>query len=75
MEKQESCIEWRGIFEVLHDEKSPFLVDAGMYTVKVLGTKFNVEAYPGDICSYTSLKEGKVQFWRTKRRMNIFYQN
>ena len=48
-------------FEVLHDEKSPFLVDAGMYTVKVLGTKFNVEAYPGDICSYTSLKEGKVQ--------------
>ena len=47
-------------FEVLHDEKSPFLVDAGMYTVKVLGTKFNVEAYPGDICSYTSLKEGKV---------------
>ena len=36
-------------FEVLHDEKSPFLVDAGVYTVKVLGTKFNVEAYPGDI--------------------------
>ena len=48
-------------FEVLHDDETPFLVDAGIYTVKVLGTKFNVEAYPGDICSYTSLKEGKVQ--------------
>lgn len=27
--------------------KKSFLVDAGVYTVKVLGTKFNVEAYPG----------------------------
>lgn len=48
-------------FEVLHDDEAPFLVDVGIYTVKVLGTKFNVEAYPEDICSYTSLKEGKVQ--------------
>lgn len=48
-------------FEVFHNDENPFLVDVGIYIVKVLGTKFNVEAYPGDICSYTSLKEGRVQ--------------
>jgi len=48
-------------FEVAHNAKKPFLVNVGCYTVKVLGTKFNVNAYSGDICSYTSLKEGKVQ--------------
>jgi len=47
-------------FEVSHNENMPFLVNVGCYTVKVLGTKFNVNAYKGDIYSYTSLKEGKV---------------
>jgi ferric-dicitrate binding protein FerR (iron transport regulator) len=48
-------------FEVTHDAKRPFLVNVGSYTVKDLGTKFNVETYPDDINTYTSLKEGKVQ--------------
>ena len=47
-------------FEVAHNVKKPFLVDVGCYTVKVLGTKFNVAAYSGNVYSYTSLKEGKV---------------
>lgn len=48
-------------FEVAHNAKKPFLVNVGCYTVKVLGTKFDVNAYSGDMYSYTSLKEGKVQ--------------
>ena len=47
-------------FEVTHNAKKPFMVNVGCYTVKVLGTKFDVNAYSGDIYSYTSLKEGKV---------------
>jgi len=47
-------------FEVTHNAKKPFMVNVGSYTVKVLGTKFNVNAYSGNIYSYTSLKEGKV---------------
>ena len=47
-------------FEVSHNENKPFLVNVGCYTVKVLGTKFDVNAYKDDIYSYTSLKEGKV---------------
>lgn len=48
-------------FEVIHDAKKPFLVHTSSYTVKDLGTKFDVHAYPNDTYSYTSLKKGKVQ--------------
>lgn len=33
-------------FEVAHDEKHPFTVDAGSLDLTVLGTTFNVSAYP-----------------------------
>ncbi|MDP4276474.1 MAG: FecR family protein [Bacteroidota bacterium] len=48
-------------FEAAHNKKKPFLVNTSVYTVKVLGTKFNVDAYPDQLYVYTSLKEGKVQ--------------
>jgi len=36
------------------------LVHTGTYIVKVLGTSFNVSAYPNDRLSKTTLVEGKV---------------
>jgi ferric-dicitrate binding protein FerR (iron transport regulator) len=48
-------------FEVAHNPKRPFQVNIGAYTVRVLGTKFNIDAYPDQIYLYTGLKEGKVQ--------------
>ena len=47
--------------EAAHNKKRPFFVNVGTYTVKVLGTKFNIDAYPDQLYVYTSLKEGKVQ--------------
>jgi transmembrane sensor len=46
-------------FEVKSDPSSPFLVEAGNFTVEATGTRFNVMAYPGDKPSVT-LAEGKV---------------
>jgi ferric-dicitrate binding protein FerR (iron transport regulator) len=48
-------------FEVAHNTRHPFQVDIGTYTVRVLGTKFNIDAYPDQIYVYTSLKEGRIQ--------------
>ena len=48
-------------FEVTHNAKRSFLVNVGNFTIKDLGTKFDVAAYPDDLYLYTSLKEGKVQ--------------
>lgn len=50
-------------FEVQHDAEMPFTVGVEGYDVKVLGTVFNVKAYPGDKKSETSLISGKVEIY------------
>lgn len=47
-------------FEVNHDKNHPFVVQVGDERIKVLGTKFNVSAYPSDNIVETVLAEGKV---------------
>lgn len=49
------------LFDVAHNESLPFIVHLNNYDVKVLGTLFNVKAYPGDQHSETSLIRGKVE--------------
>lgn len=50
-------------FEVQHNAEKPFIVGVEGYDVKVLGTVFNVKAYPGDKKSETSLISGKVEIY------------
>lgn len=47
-------------FEVKHDQNHPFIVLVGDMRIKVLGTRFNVSAYPADNVIETVLAEGKV---------------
>lgn len=54
-------------FEVVHNAKKPFMVNVGSYTVKDIGTKFDIDTYPDEIYSYTSLKEGEVQVIENNR--------
>jgi len=49
-------------FDVAHDEEHPFTVQAGISKVKVLGTRFNMNAYPADNYIEVVLEEGKVEF-------------
>lgn len=49
-------------FDVAHDANHPFEISAGNSTVKVLGTKFNLNAYPEDKYIEVVLEEGKVEF-------------
>jgi hypothetical protein len=48
-------------FEVAKDENRPFIVKTNNMDVRVLGTHFNVKAYPDETHTYTTLSEGKVQ--------------
>lgn len=52
-------------FEVEHDEKKPFIVRTGPLAIRVLGTSFNVEAYPEEDEITTTLKSGHVKVYRT----------
>jgi transmembrane sensor len=48
--------------DVAHDENHPFEVTTGKSKVKVLGTKFNISAYPEENRVEVVLEEGKVEF-------------
>lgn len=47
-------------FEVAEDAAHPFMVETAGVKIKVLGTGFNVMAYPGDAESAVTLVHGKV---------------
>ncbi|MDD4193369.1 MAG: FecR domain-containing protein [Mangrovibacterium sp.] len=48
-------------FQIEKDETAPFIVKTADYRIRVLGTRFNVSAYPGDALSQTILTEGSIQ--------------
>jgi ferric-dicitrate binding protein FerR (iron transport regulator) len=50
-----------GYFTVTTDPNHPFIVHTDMQDVRVLGTEFNVQAYPDEKKNVTTLINGKVQ--------------
>ena len=54
--------EGEGYFEVAHDAKHPFLIDADGLNVKVLGTKFNLQVCSKKPRAELTLEEGCVLF-------------
>lgn len=50
-----------GYLEVAPNEKKPFNVSVGGLNVKVLGTHFNINAYPDEDVMSTTLLEGRVE--------------
>lgn len=59
-DNREVTLSGQAFFEVTHDENAPFTVHAGEYNVSVLGTEFDVEAYPGSGEFCTTLVNGSV---------------
>ena len=47
-------------FDVVHNEKVPFIVKTFKYQIKVLGTRFNVNAYQNSTNFETTLVDGRV---------------
>lgn len=52
-----------GFFDVSEDKTSPFIINANELNIRVLGTKFNLSAYPEDENIRTVLVEGSVGFY------------
>ncbi|NOW98047.1 FecR family protein [Mucilaginibacter sp. SG564] len=59
--KREIELSGEAYFEVAHDQHKPFLVISNGQTVEVLGTHFNVNAYPDEKMTRTTLLEGSVK--------------
>lgn len=59
--RREVTLTGEAYFDVAHDEKKPFIIHTASIDVKVLGTEFNVKAYPEDATVETSLIRGSVR--------------
>jgi ferric-dicitrate binding protein FerR (iron transport regulator) len=61
-ENREVELKGEAFLDVAKNEQSPFIVKAGSAEVEVLGTQFNVNAYPETEQIQVALKEGNVKF-------------
>lgn len=68
---REVLLEGEGFFEVAKDEAHPFIVNANALNIQVLGTQFNVSAYPDDENISTVLVEGEVGFFDKNEQFNV----
>jgi ferric-dicitrate binding protein FerR (iron transport regulator) len=58
---REVTLEGEAFFDVSHNPGKPFIIHTTTMNVKVLGTIFNVKAYPADKTAETSLLKGSVE--------------
>lgn len=50
-----------GYFDVVENKEKPFIIHANKVNIKVLGTAFNVKAYPDEKNTETSLVRGSIE--------------
>jgi ferric-dicitrate binding protein FerR (iron transport regulator) len=48
-------------FDVAHDKEHPFIIRTDKVSIKVLGTAFNISAYPNDKKCETTLLRGSIE--------------
>ncbi len=63
---REVTLTGEGFFDIKPNPDKPFIINAGNARIKVLGTSFNVSAYPENETVDIVVKTGKVQVFRTK---------
>jgi ferric-dicitrate binding protein FerR (iron transport regulator) len=65
-------LDGEGFFEVTSNSHKPFIVKTEKFDIKVLGTRFNVQAYSGKGIFETSLLEGSVEVLKSGGNCGIF---
>ncbi|MEN7547788.1 FecR domain-containing protein [Rapidithrix thailandica] len=58
---REVYLEGEAYFDVTRDEERPFVIHTGEIQTKVLGTSFNIQAYPEESEIQVAVRTGKVQ--------------
>ncbi len=60
-ELREVTLIGEGFFDVMKNKEVPFIIHTSSINIKVLGTVFNVKAYPQDKLTETSLIRGSIE--------------
>jgi ferric-dicitrate binding protein FerR (iron transport regulator) len=72
--KREVYLTGEAYFDVKHADKQPFLIHTGKVTTMVLGTAFNIKAYPGRENIIVSVSRGKVRVNYYEKEMAVLTQ-
>lgn len=67
---REVAITGEAYLEVVEDSLQPFIVNLGEVSVKVLGTKFNIENYENNQIYEVVLAEGSIALYTNKEKLN-----
>lgn len=59
---REVSISGEGYFQVAHDPEHPFIIKTARTSITVLGTSFNIRAYPEDASATVVVEDGEVCF-------------
>ncbi|HEY6505917.1 MAG TPA: FecR domain-containing protein, partial [Chitinophagaceae bacterium] len=62
--RREVFLSGEAYFDVKHTDKIPFIIHTGSVSTTVLGTAFNIKAYPGQKNITISVSRGKVKITR-----------
>ncbi len=65
--KREVFLTGEAFFDVKHANKIPFYIHTGDVVTKVLGTSFNIKAYPDQQSISVAVKKGKVSVLKTDK--------
>lgn len=69
---REVYLEGEAFFEVAKDKKHPFIIHSSKMDTKVVGTSFNILAYPNQKNQEVSVLTGKVSVSSTVTKQNVF---
>jgi len=62
-------------FDIKHDPSKPFLVHTGKIVTRVLGTAFDIRAYPDDETIKVTVTRGKVQVLKENKSLGLITAN
>jgi ferric-dicitrate binding protein FerR (iron transport regulator) len=69
-QQRKVVLDGEGYFEVTKNKEQPFVVEANQLNIKVLGTKFNVDAYADNPSVSVALVEGSVMIQENTGKQN-----
>lgn len=73
--KREVYLEGQAYFDVKHSSVKPFIIHTGNLTTTVLGTAFNISAWPGDAELKVTVSRGKVKVEDENKMIGIITPN
>ncbi|MEJ7831149.1 MAG: FecR domain-containing protein [Segetibacter sp.] len=75
MMKREVYLEGQAFFDISHNTAKPFIVHTGKIETTVLGTAFNIKAWPGNTDIIVTVIRGKVKVGDEQKILGIITPN